>query len=127
MTIVRYGSTQSPKGSTMTTEVLNEAETATSVEARGMLEPVLPFVLVVMLWAIVSLMMADDAYAYLEGYADGAFTILTVSAAVRIVRHLRGRGGSDLADAKRALRTSLRWSAAAFGVLAVALAVHLLR
>lgn len=111
----------------MTTEVLNEPETAASVEGRGMLEPFLPFVLVVMLWAIVSLMMADEAYAYLEGYADGAFTIMTVSAAMHIVRHLRGRGGAELADARSALRTSLRWSGAAFGVLAVALAVHLLR
>lgn len=111
----------------MTTEVLNEAETSTAVEARGMLEPFLPFVLIVMLWAITSLMMADDAYAYLEGYADGAFTIMTVSAAARIAKHFRGRGGSELADARRALRMSLAWSAAAFGVLAVVLAVLLLR
>jgi hypothetical protein len=111
----------------MTTEVLNEAETAAAVEARGMLEPVLPFALVVMLWAIVSLMMADDAYPFLDGYADGAFTIMAVSAAARIAKHFRGRGGTELADATRAMRLSLAWSAAVFGVLAIVLAVHLLR
>lgn len=109
----------------MSTEVLNEVER--DELGRRAFEPFMPLFVVLVLWAVLAALRTVGSYAYLDGYADGAFTILVVSAVARIVAHFRDVGGRDLVDARSAMVRTLSWGTGVLAVAGIGLTVYAFR